>query len=79
MLDEILLTLQAGGTQTLAGLARGLEVSEPLVEMMIEELARMGYLAPVNQSCTEQCGACPVAGPCAVGGATRVWVLTDLS
>jgi hypothetical protein len=77
MLEKLLQTLQAGGTHTLAELARGLGTSEPLVEMMIEELARKGYLAPVNRGCTEQCGACPAPEPCAVGGATRVWSLTD--
>jgi Mn-dependent DtxR family transcriptional regulator len=77
MLERLLQTLQAGGTHTLAGLARELETSETLVEMMVEELARMGYLAAAQESCTEHCAGCHTVAPCVVGGATRVWTLTD--
>ena len=77
MLERLLQIVQAGGTHTLGELARGLEVTEQLVEMMIEELARMGRIAPVRGGCAGHCAACPVSGPCVVGGATRVWTLTD--
>jgi Mn-dependent DtxR family transcriptional regulator len=79
MLEDLLQTLQRGGTHTLAELARGLGASESLVEMMLEELARLGYLAPVDQNCSLQCGGCPIPATCTVGGGSRVWTLTGKS
>jgi hypothetical protein len=77
MLEQLLQTLQSGGTHTLSGLARELNTSETLVEMMVEELASRGYLQAANVSCTEQCTGCPTAPLCVVGGATRVWTLAN--
>jgi hypothetical protein len=76
MLERLLQILGSGGTYTLADLARELEVTEELAEMMIEELAQMGYLAPLQKGCTRQCAACPVSGSCSVGGASHAWTLT---
>lgn len=76
MLERLLEKLRHGGTHTTAGLARELGVSEPLLGMMLEDLARMGYLEPVGGDCAGGCRACPVAGACTVGGLGRVWKLT---
>jgi len=69
--------LQNGGTYTVASLTRELGVSEALLELMIEDLVRMGYLAPVTGSCSGQCARCPLAKACTIGGSTRVWALTE--
>lgn len=69
--------LQDGGTHTVAELARGLEVSAPLVELMIEDLVRMGYLAVATGSCGGRCEGCSMAKACAVGGPSRIWTLTE--
>jgi len=34
-------------------------------------------LKSVNESCTEKCDACPMAGLCAAGKGGRMWTLTD--
>lgn len=76
MLERLLQTLRDGGTHTLSGLARELEVSEPLVEMMMEQLATMGQVQAESGNCTDHCDGCHMMGPCVTGGATRSWTLT---
>jgi len=77
MLRKLLRFIAEGGTRTKTELARELGVSEGLVEQMLEDLARMGYLKSVAGGCEAQCVGCPLARTCAVGTPTRVWVLTE--
>jgi len=76
-LQKLLELVAEGGVHSYADLARQLGVSEGLLEQMIEDLARMGYLRPVAGSCESQCTGCPLAETCAIGGPTRVWTLTE--
>jgi len=66
-----------GGIHTRRELAQRLDVSEELLEQMIEELARFGYLKPVVGDCNAYCAGCPFAAECAIGGAGRIWTLTE--
>ena len=77
MLDRLLQILAEGGTHSYADLTRALGVGEELLQQMIEDLARMGYLKPVGADCQAKCEGCPVAGICAVGGRGQVWSLTE--
>lgn len=77
MLDRLLQILAEGGTHSYADLTRALGVSEALLQQMIEDLARMGYLKPLGADCRAKCEGCPVAGICAVGGRGQVWSLTE--
>ena len=77
MLRKLLQQVAEGGVRTRAGLARKLGVSEGLVEQMLEDLARMGYLKPVEGDCASQCTGCPLARTCAVGTPARIWALTE--
>ena len=77
MLRELLQLIAEGGTRTRTELARELGVSEGLVEQMLEDLARMGYLKPVEGDCASQCTDCPLARTCAVGTPARIWALTE--
>jgi hypothetical protein len=85
MLNRLLELLQAGGTHRVADLARQLETTPELVEVMLEDLARMGYLKPVGGECGEGCAGCSLAGLCAAGspsispgaGGGQVWALTE--
>jgi len=65
-----------GGVHSYADLARQLDVSEELLEQMLQDLARMGYLRPVADGCEARCDGCPMAETCTIGGPTRVWTLT---
>ena len=77
MLNRLLELLRAGGTHLVADLARELETTPALVEVMLEDLDRMGYLKRVEGECSGGCGGCPMAGLCATGSSGRVWTLTE--
>jgi predicted ArsR family transcriptional regulator len=77
MLDRLLSLVSQGGVHSYADLARQLDVTEELLEQMLQDLARMGYLRSVAEGCEAQCAGCPLAETCAVGGPTRVWTLTE--
>jgi hypothetical protein len=86
MLERLLSLLRSGGLHTPAGLARELGVSAGLVEHMLADLARMGYLRPVaGAACaasdggeTGGCAGCSLAAACAAGRpGGRVWALTE--
>lgn len=73
MLNRLLELLQTGDTHRVSDLARRLGTTPQLVEMMLEELQRMGRLKPVGERCVEECKACPLAGACAAGMRGRAW------
>ncbi len=76
MLNRLLELLRMGGTHRVTELARELETTPQLVEAMLEDLARMGYLKRVGGECGGGCAACPLAGLCATGADNgRVWAL----
>jgi hypothetical protein len=75
MLQQILQTVSAGGVHRLHELAQQLDISEELLESMIDQLVRMGYLKPLHVKCGDDCRGCPIASTCAIGNAGRVWVL----
>lgn len=78
MLTRLLELLRAGGTHRVDNLARELETTPELVEAMLEDLARMGYIRPVNESCSQKCATCPMSNSCAAGsGDGQVWALVD--
>jgi len=76
MLRELIGVIAEGQLHSQTELARRLGVSEGLVERMLEDLARMGYLEPIA-GCADQCVACPLAKMCIVGHPRRAWVLRD--
>jgi hypothetical protein len=60
-----------------ANLARELDTTSELVEAMLEDLVRMGYLKRVGGECAESCGNCPMAGLCAAGSSGQLWSLVE--
>jgi predicted ArsR family transcriptional regulator len=83
MLNRLLDLLQEGGTRRVSDLANELGTTPELVELMLEDLTRMGYVKPVESECSDKCAACPMADACAAAGPSeqgaggRVWVLTE--
>lgn len=77
MLSEVLRMLGRGGTQRLPDLAKELGVSNELLESMMDELVRSGYLQRVEAACAGSCAACGAKASCAAGGRGRLWVLTE--
>ena len=77
MLLRLLRIVHAAGVHSLRELAQQLDVSEELIESMIEELARMGHLKPLATECGGDCSHCPMGAACVTGRLGRVWVLTE--
>jgi hypothetical protein len=78
MLDRLLHLLQAGKPRRLDELADALHTTAGLVEAMIEDLVRLGYLAPLAAGCSQHCAGCPLAGACCASEHEgRAWVLTE--
>lgn len=77
MLRQVLHIVAQGGIHARRELAQRLDVSEELLQQMIDELVCMGYFKPVVGDCNERCGGCPFAAECAIGGAGRIWTLTE--
>ena len=78
MLEDLLRQLGRGGVQSYQDLAGALSISEPLLEAMLENLARLGYLRSIDASCGGGCHGCSSGGDaCSVHGQSRLWSLTE--
>ena len=75
MLEQLLRLLGREGVQSYRDLASALAISEPLLEAMLENLARLGYLRSVS-GCGGGCHGCS-SGGCSVQGQGRLWSLTE--
>jgi predicted ArsR family transcriptional regulator len=76
MLTELLALLREGGAHRVADLARELDTTPELIEAMLEDLTRMGYLKQVSGECGGGCATCPLANLCTAGEGGRIWTLT---
>jgi len=76
MLEKLLQLVGEGGIHSHDELAARLGVSRPLVEAMILDLVRLGYLRPAIDAC-EGSPACRAG--CGLGGCSAgpLWTLTD--
>ena len=78
MLMRLLQLVAEGGVHSYTTIAGQLDVSTGLLEQMLRDLARMGYVAPVGGACdTSQCHHCPLGGSCATDTQGNVWALTE--
>ena len=77
MLNQLLELLHSGGTRRVADLARELDTTPKLVEVMLEDLCRMGYLKQVTGECGEKCASCSMSGSCAAGTSGQLWTLVE--
>ena len=76
MIDQLLTFVAEGGVHSYEDLTDHLAISQPLLEMMLDDLARLGYLRPVGNGCGGHCGGCAIGG-CSVTGPVRLWTLTQ--
>jgi len=77
MLHKLLHIIRSANVHSLKQLAQQLDVSQTLLESMIDELVRMGYLRPIQAGCDESCSSCPMSSSCGIGSSGRMWVLTE--
>jgi len=75
MLEQLLALLRRGDTHSYGDLARKLDITETLLESMLETLERMGYLRQVSMGCGGHCQGCTAHTVCAAGGQGKLWAL----
>ena len=77
MLMDLLTLVGRGGVQRPADLAAALGVSTGLLEQMLVDLTRMGYLARVGDECgPAACARCSAGCTSAAGAGSPMWMLT---
>ena len=76
-LEGLLSRLVSGKVLTLAGLAADLRISPGLLEQMLRDLDRGGYIHAIEASCDEPCQDCPYQGNCRVTHGERIWTVTE--
>lgn len=78
MLEEILRLLSAGQSLNAVQLARHLGVTHGLVDQMLDDLERGGYIARFDLGCaTDHCEHCASKGGCSTQPTFSGWSLTD--
>ena len=75
MLEQLLRRVASGGVHSYEELASSLDISEAFLEVLLQDLARLGYLRAMDQDCGKACQSCPVGG-CSIAGRGRLWSLT---
>ncbi|MCK5359662.1 MAG: hypothetical protein KAJ95_03500 [Gammaproteobacteria bacterium] len=76
MLEILLRIVASKGTECSAELARRLGVSHALMENMLDELTRQGYLKAVVGECSVPCERCPMHAACLFDRQARIWALS---
>lgn len=83
MLEKLLKLIDSEDVHSYADLAREMKVSlssdgtAPLLDQMLTDLTRMGYLSVTDSTCAEHCSTCAMSGVCGIGAGNRIWTVTD--
>jgi hypothetical protein len=77
LLKKLLRLAADTGTVDSRDLARRLGVNAVLVDQMLEELVRRGYLTALGQSCPVSCEGCPGHETGSQRHQPRLWLLTS--
>jgi hypothetical protein len=75
MLEKLLGIMRRGGVQTTESLARELNATPGLVEAMLADLERRGYVAQ-SGDCGDGCAGCDLARGCSKQSGQKLWVVT---
>ena len=76
MLEELLQYVARGGIHSTRDLFQHFSISETMLEAMLEDLARLGYLRRVEVGCEGgHCSSCSNK-TCSITGLGQVWSLT---
>lgn len=73
MLEKLLNRISQGGNFSTKSLAQELGVSKELIEAMLADLVRAGYLRQVERCGESECGTCRSAAGCKPR--EKVWML----
>jgi hypothetical protein len=76
MLQKLLSLLEGGRTRSLDDLARDLDTTREMVEAMLGDLERLGYVRQVT-GCMHSCQECSMKGSCGPKSAARIWAIVE--
>jgi hypothetical protein len=76
-LEDLLSRLISDTVHTLHELAADLSISPGLLEQMLWDLDRGGYIRAIETSCDVACQSCPYHGGCRVTHGERIWTVTE--
>lgn len=79
MLMHLLSQIADGNTLSRSELSRRLKISNELLEQMLLDLSRIGYIESVDDTCTastSKCTHCPFSGECSSINSGNRWTLT---
>ena len=82
MLGELLQIIAEGEVSIYSSIAHRLNISENLLDGMVEHLKNDGYISQTNNECSSKgcaisCKTCPVSNVKTTGSGIRTWVLKD--
>lgn len=76
-LERVLQELARGQVSTLAALAEEAEVALALLEMILGDLERVGYVQVVQAACQGHCSHCVEQKQCGATHEGRIWTVTQ--
>ncbi len=76
-LDALLARLAHNEVRTLAQLAAELEVDAELLEQMLHDLERAGYVHLIQAPCAQACATCDQHKACGLVHSGRIWAVTE--
>jgi hypothetical protein len=76
MLEQLLYLLAENDVYSYRDLMEELSVSMSLLEMALNELARLGYLHAMDNNCAGACHGCALSN-CSVVSPGHLWTLTE--
>jgi predicted ArsR family transcriptional regulator len=77
MLERLLQILARKEIATMEDLAQHLGISHDLLEQMLQDLSRGGYVELVEMACDRRCAGCSESPICALVQGKRVWRVTE--
>ncbi len=78
ILGQLLAYLADGHGLVLSDVAQNLDVSEDLLDQMLCDLARVGYVERLDLSCgSSHCGKCDLRGLCNMIPGGHIWTVTE--
>ncbi|NLT73007.1 MAG: hypothetical protein GXX94_02265 [Chloroflexi bacterium] len=77
MLERLLRFLVETEVSTLEAVSGELGIGRDLLEQMLGDLCRGGYVSVVPMQCQRHCEGCAAEAQCAIMDGRRLWSVTD--
>lgn len=77
MLNQLLKITAQGGIHSIKDLAKEFDITESLVQTILEDLERMGYLQRIGATCAGRCEHCETSAGCTFSTGGKIWSLTQ--